>query len=66
MNTKLELEIESIKKRLDEIESKINLKTAASIMGSKKSKKKSAAARENGKKGGRPRKTISNGRQDPA
>lgn len=37
---------------------------AASLLGSKKSHAKSEAARENGKKGGRPKKMIAKNQKD--
>lgn len=57
-------EIEQIKSRLDAIEAKLESPDwiqaqRAKINGAKRSERKSAAARENGKLGGRPRKTSS-------
>ena len=53
--------LKELEKRIEAIEKKLEnadwLKAqSAKIMGSVKSKKKAAAARENGKAGGRPRK----------
>ena len=36
----------------------INIKSAASLLGQIKSEKKAASSRENGKKGGRPKKSL--------